>query len=534
MRNLFVGVSLTLLVVIAALSFFVPGALWSLVVIGPLVLLGFYDMAQTRHAVRRNFPLLGHFRYLFESIRPEISQYFIETDTNGVPFNREHRSIVYQRSKDTLDTVPFGTIRNVYEVGYEWVDHSLAPASEHHRDLRVRIGGARCTQPYDASILNVSAMSYGSLSKEAVRALNEGARMGGFAHNTGEGGLSPYHLDGGGDLIWQIGTGYFGCRNSDGTFSAELYAEKAKHPHVKMIELKLSQGAKPGHGGILPAAKVTEEISKIRHVEMGKDVLSPPAHSAFSTPVGLLEFIDKLRELSGGKPVGFKLCVGRKSEFLAICKAMRATGITPDFIAVDGGEGGTGAAPLEFTNRIGSPLMEGLIFVHNSLVGFSLRDEIRIIASGKVITGYDIVKRIALGADLVASARGMMLSLGCIQARRCNSNHCPVGVATQDSQLRAGLVVADKNKRVANYHKETVMSVCEIMGAMGIEDTADLQPEHINRRISATETKNYGELYDYLKGGELLSDVLPEAFAKNLMSASMESFGRGEQEKALH
>ena len=412
MRKIFLIGTAGILLLNGLSAIFYPSLLWSMVVFGPLIALGIYDYFQKNRAVLRNFPIAGHFRYFFEAIRPEIAQYFIESDTEGKPFSRDQRSVVYQRAKGVRDTVPFGTLYDVYEVGYEWVNHSLSPLHLKPAEMRVTVGGADCTQPYSASRFNISAMSFGSLSKNAVLALNKGAKTGNFAHNTGEGGLSPYHLQGGGDLIWQIGTGYFGCRTSEGNFCPDTFAKKATLSNVKMIEIKLSQGAKPGHGGILPAAKLTREIAEIRDVPMGKDVLSPPAHTAFSTPVELIEFVAKLRELSGNKPVGFKLCVGKRREFLAICKAMVKTGISPDFIAVDGGEGGTGAAPLEFTNHMGAPLIEGLIFVHNALVGFCLRDKICIIASGKVITGFGMVKRLALGADICSSARGMMMALG--------------------------------------------------------------------------------------------------------------------------
>jgi glutamate synthase domain-containing protein 2 len=529
MRRIFVY-SLVLLVVLSIIAAVVyPRALWAWVVLGPFVGLGLYDFFQVNHSVLRNFPVLGHFRYLFELIRPEIYQYFVESDTEGVPFGRDERSLVYQRAKNVRDTVPFGTKQDVYKTGYEWVNHSMAPVHNVPEDMRVMIGGPDCSQPYSASLLNISAMSYGSLSKNAILALSGGAKLGNFAHNTGEGGISPYHLDGGGDLIWQVGTGYFGCRNNDGGFSRDLFAQRAQHPQVKMIELKLSQGAKPGHGGILPAAKLTPEIAEIRHVPLGRDVISPPGHSAFSTPVGLLEFIAELRLLSGGKPVGFKLCVGKRREFLAVCKAMVQTGITPDFITVDGGEGGTGAAPLEFSNHIGAPLVEGLIFVHNALVGYDVRNRIRVIATGKVTSGFAMLKRLALGADACSSARGMMLALGCIQALKCNSNHCPVGVATSNPDLMAGLVPTHKRVRVANFHRETIESLAEMLGAIGLDNPADLRPWHIMHRTTPTETKHYGELYDFLRPGELLRTPLPAAYKRACEAASADTFGHVEQ-----
>lgn len=498
------------------------------IVLGPIVAVGLVDMTQKRQAIRRNFPVLGRMRYLLELIRPELYQYFVESDTEGVPFDREHRSLIYQRAKNARDTTPFGTKMDVYAPGYEWVNHSLQAKHVEAGNMRVTVGGPDCKQPYSCSLLNVSAMSFGSLSQNAILALSRGAKLGGFAHNTGEGGLSPYHLEGGGDLIWQIGTGYFSCRDAQGNFSPTKFAEKSVLPNVKMIEIKLSQGAKPGHGGILPAAKVTAEIAEIRGVPMGKDVLSPPTHSAFSTPIGLLEFVKQLRDLSGGKPVGFKLCVGRRREFLAICKAMVKTGITPDFITVDGGEGGTGAAPLEFSNHIGAPLTEGLIFVHNALVGYSLRKRIKILASGKVSSGFFMLKRLAIGADIIMSARSMMMAIGCIQALKCNSNHCPVGVATQDPHLMAGLDPTDKSVRVASYHKQTIHSLAEMLGALGLDSAQELRPWHLMHRLSANETRHYGELYHFLEDGDLLKDPLPPDFGRACHSASAETFGHCE------
>jgi glutamate synthase domain-containing protein 2 len=500
------------------------GYWWAATPLLLVVLLGLYDMTQTKHSIRRNFPVLGRFRYLMEAVRPELHQYFVESNSSGRPFSRELRSLVYQRAKNETDTLPFGTEKDVYAVGYEWMNHSLR--AHHPPDAlpRVHVGGPACKKPYDASILNVSAMSYGSLSKNAILALNRGAKLGGFAHNTGEGGLSPYHLEGGGDIFWQIGTGYFGCRDANGNFDGALFAEKAASEAVKMIEIKLSQGAKPGHGGILPARKVTKEISLIRNVPMGKDVVSPPAHTAFSTPRELCEFIGKLRELSGGKPIGFKLCVGKRREFFAICKAMLETGIAPDFITVDGGEGGTGAAPLEFSNVMGTPLTDALVFVHNALRGVGLRDQIRIIASGRVVTGFDIAHKLAIGADLCNSARAMMFALGCIQAQKCNTNECPTGVATQDPDLMAGLVVSDKAERVRNFHKNTVRSFVDLIAASGLAAPNELRPWHILRRTTPTESKHYGEMYDYLDQGELLKDVLPKDYERAWSQAQASSF----------
>jgi glutamate synthase domain-containing protein 2 len=490
----------------------------------PIILVGVVDAFQTKQAIRRNFPVIGNFRYLLESIRPEINQYFVESNLDGRPFSRERRNVIYQRAKGVTDTVPFGTQNDVYASDYEWVNHSIAPKPHLHEFPRVNIGGKDCSQPYAASLLNISAMSYGSLSQNAILALSKGAKKGQFYHNTGEGGISPYHLDGGGDLVWQVGTGYFGCRNQDGTFNDDKFQKRAQNAQVKMIEIKLSQGAKPGHGGILPAAKVTKEISLIRDVPMNQDVNSPPWHTAFDSPKGLLQFVAKLRRLSGGKPIGFKLCVGKRREFMAICKAMIETGITPDFITVDGGEGGTGAAPLEFSNSIGTPLNEALVFVHNALIGVNLRDQVKIIASGKISTGINIFSKLALGADLCNSARGMLFSLGCIQALRCNSNTCPTGVATQDPELVKGLVVQDKFERVARYQKATVKSFLEIIAAAGMSSPSEIRPWHIQKRISTTEVKHYGEIYHFLKAGELLKDPRPQGYDRPWIGANADSW----------
>jgi glutamate synthase domain-containing protein 2 len=522
-RIFFVG-STVALIASVALGLWNPRAGFVFLLVLCVVVLGAYDLLQSRHAIRRNFPVVGRFRYMLEVIRPEVHQYFVETNMSGRPFSRELRSLVYRRAKNENDTLPFGTERNVYEVGYEWMNHSLDAKEPPHDPPRVKIGGPACKQPYDAAVLNVSAMSYGALSKNAILALNRGAKLGGFYHNTGEGGLSPYHLDGGGDITWQVGTGYFGCRDANGDFEPAAFADKAKDPAVKMIELKLSQGAKPGHGGILPGKKVTLEISRIRNVPMGKDVISPPVHTAFKTPIGLCEFIGRLRELSGGKPVGFKLCVGKRRELFAICKAMMETKIFPDFITVDGGEGGTGAAPLEFSNVIGTPLDEGLILVHNALVGIGVRDKVRVIASGRVVTGFDLVQKIAIGADLCNSARAMMFSLGCIQAQKCNTNDCPTGVATQNPDLVAGLVVSDKAARVHHFQKNTVRAFMELLAAAGLTHPSELRPWHILRRVSPTEVKHYAEMYEYLDSGELLLDPVPKSYVRAWRAAQPGSF----------
>jgi glutamate synthase domain-containing protein 2 len=523
-RKIFYVLSVFTLGLFGALTFWSTSFVTPLAVFAVLVGLGMYDVLQKSHAVRRNFPVIGRLRYVFESIRPELQQYFVESNASGRPFSRDLRSLVYQRAKNVTDTVPFGTEKDVYELGYEWINHSLVAKHPHDPSPRVRIGGPDCKKPYDAALLNVSAMSFGALSTNAIRALNRGAKLGGFAHNTGEGGLSPYHLEEGGDLVWQIGTGYFGCRDAKGNFDAASFAEKAAIENVKMIEIKLSQGAKPGHGGILPASKVTPEISKIRNVPMGADVLSPPAHGAFKTPLEMCAFIARLRELSGGKPVGFKLCVGKRREFLAICKAMVESGITPDFITVDGGEGGTGAAPLEFSNVVGTPLVDGLVFVHNALVGVNLRERIKIIASGRIVTGFDIAHKLAIGADLCNSARAMMFALGCIQAQRCNSNTCPTGIATQDPDLVTGLVVSDKAVRVARFQKNTVKAFTELLAAAGLTHPHELRPWHILRRVSSFESKHYGEIYEYVRRGAFLGAELPKSYARAWLAAQAVTF----------
>ncbi len=450
---------------------------------GILSAVGIADLFQTRHAILRNYPILGHIRFLLEKVRPEIRQYFFEADTDGRPFPRDRRAIVYQRAKKQLDKKPFGTQGDVYAEGHEWMLHSMAPAPLVREPFRTTVGGPECRQPYEASVFNISAMSYGALSANAIRSLNRGARLGGFAHDTGEGSVSPYHREGGGDLIWEIGSGYFGCRNPDGTFSPDAFARTAEDPQVKMIEIKLSQGAKPGHGGVLPAAKVTAEISRIRGVPLGQDCISPARHSAFSSPLELMSFLGRLREGASGKPVGFKLCIGHRSEFLATVKAMLETGIVPDFIVVDGKEGGTGAAPAEFIDNLGMPLRDGLSFVHNALRGAGLRDQVKLGCAGKIITGFDMARSHALGADWCNAARGFMFAVGCIQAQTCHTGKCPTGVATQDVSRQRAIVVEDKAERVANFHRETIHSLAEMLAAAGMSSPAQLRPHHILRRV---------------------------------------------------
>jgi len=469
-----------------------------------LVALGLYDLAQKRHAVLRNYPLLGHFRFLFEFVRPEIRQYFVEDDTDERPFSWQQRSLVFQRAKNAVDSRPYGTELDVKMPGHEWIGHSLAPTKIDSSDFRILVGGARA-HPYSMSVFNISAMSFGALSANAIRALNLGAKKGHFAHDTGEGSMSKYHREAGGDIIWQIASGYFGCRNDDGTFNPDKFARQAAEPQVKMIEIKLSQGAKPGHGGILLAAKVTPEIAEARGVPLGQDCISPSRHSEFSTPRGLLEFVERLRTLSGGKPVGFKLCIGHPWEFFGIAKAMLETNILPDFIVVDGAEGGTGAAPIEFTDHLGTPLQEGLLLVHNTLVGIGLRDKIRIGASGKIITAFDIARTLAIGADWVNSARGFMFAVGCIQAQKCHSDRCPTGVATQDPLRQRALDVADKSERVFNFHENTMHALKELMQAAGLNSPSELRAHHIVRRRSLYEISLMSDLLNYLQPGDLLA-----------------------------
>ena len=479
---------------------------WGVLAFGALSALGTWDLLQARSTLRRNYPLLAHFRYGLESIGPEIRQYFIQADIEKVPFSRDQRSLVYQRAKGVMDVVPFGSELDVYGNQYEWINHSIAPAEFHHHDYRIAIG-AGCAKPYSASVFNISAMSFGALSANAIRALNKGAKIGGFYHDTGEGSLSPYHRENGGDIVWEIGSGYFGCRNDDGSFNAEKFAAVAREPEVKMVELKLSQGAKPGHGGVLPAAKVSREIAETRGVPMGVDCVSPSRHTVFSTPVELLQFIARMREMSGGKPAGFKLAIGHPWEWFGIAKAMHETGLVPDFIVVDGAEGGTGAAPAEFIDHVGVPMHEGLLLVHNTLVGLGLRERVRIGAAGRIGSAFDIARTLSMGADWCNAARGYMFALGCIQAQSCHTDRCPTGVATQDPDRWKKLDVPDKATRVANFHDNTLKALRDLLCAAGLTHPEQLGPEHILRRVSPTEIRSLRELYPTLAPGELLDAV---------------------------
>src|SRR5215471_19168444 len=515
-------------VALASLLYSHPSTLYGVAIplglFGGLSALGVRDLFQTRHAILRNYPISAHLRFLLEDIRPEMRQYFFEGEKDGSPFSRDKRAIVYQRAKRALDKRPFGTQYNVYEEGYERVRHSMAPRPLATAPFRITIGGPDCTQPYSASVFNISAMSFGALSPNAVRALNKGARMGGFAHDTGEGGYSPYHRENGGDIIWEIGSGYFGCRNADGTFNPDKFAESARLPQVKMVELKMSQGAKPGHGGVLPGAKVNAEISQTRGVPMGVDCISPSAHSAFTTPIEMMRFIGEMRRLSGGKPAGFKLCVGHPWEFLAVCKAMLETGIYPDFIVVDGKEGGTGAAPLEFIDHLGMPLRDGLNFVHNALIGIGARDRIKLGASGKIISAFDIARTMALGADWCNAARGFMFALGCIQSLSCHTDRCPTGVSTQDPSRQRALVVDDKWVRVKNFHAATLHALSELVAAAGLDHPREFMPAHFSRRVSPREVVSFDTLYPALRPGELIDGTDDPRFRDAWKMASAGSF----------
>ncbi len=496
----------------------------ALVILVPLSLIGIGDVLQSGRALLRNYPLIGHIRFLLEAIRPEIRQYLVEDERDPVPFSREQRTLVYRRAKGVSDKQPFGTVRDTNAPGYGWLSHSMRAHEIADCDFRVTIGGPRCTQPYDASIYNISGMSFGAISPNAIRALNRGARTGGFAQNTGEGAISKYHRRFGGDLVWQVATGYFGCRTPQGSFDAEQFEKTARMAQVKMIEVKLSQGAKPGHGGVLPRAKISPEIARARRVSRARDCVSPPSHSAFSTPLEFVAFLNTLRELSGGKPVGFKLCVGHRYEFLAVVKAMVETGLTPDFIVIDGKEGGTGAAPLELTNHVGLPLTDGLIFVRDALTGANLRNKIKIGVSGKLISAYDLCRAFALGADFGLSARGFMFALGCIQARACHTNRCPTGVTTQDWLRGRALVVSDKAWRVANFHKFTMRAVGDVLGAAGLHHPSQLRPWHLHLRHQSGTVLRGEEAFPLVVAGSLLDGSASGVLRREWDRAQASSF----------
>ncbi len=522
--------ALALCVLLALLCLFTMvgfgiGGFWFLVFAG-LSALGFWDIKQTKSAVLRNYPVIGHLRFMLEKIRPEIRQYFLESDTEATPFSRSQRSLAYARAKGETDKRPFGTQLDVKKDGHEWINHSLAPSVVASHDFRITIGGPACTQPYEASVFNISAMSFGALSANAIQALNSGAKQGRFAHDTGEGSISSWHRLHGGDLIWEVGSGYFGCRDEQGRFNEDKFKANALDPQVKMIEIKLSQGAKPGHGGVLPGPKVTPEIAAARGVLVGQDCVSPAAHTAFHTPIELLRFVAHLRQLSGGKPTGFKLCIGHPWEWFAVVKAMQTTGITPDFIVVDGAEGGTGAAPLEFTDNVGAPLQEGLRLVHNTLVGANLRDRIKLGASGKIISAFDIARAMAIGADWCNSARGFMFALGCLQAQTCHTGHCPTGVTTQDPIRQQALVVPDKATRVFQFHQNTLKALQEIVQAAGLQHPSEVTAHHIVRRINGNEVRLLANLLPSTPPGALLGDIqdLHPVFTTYWNRASAEQF----------
>ena len=494
-----------------------------------LLVLGIHDRLQRTHSILRNYPVLGHLRFLLEDVGPELRQYIVEHNLEGRPFDRDTRSLIYQRSKGVLDKKGFGTELDVYQEGHRWITHSILAKSAVEDPVsafRFTVGGSDCSLPYDASLLNISAMSFGSLSSNAVLALNRGARLGRFAHNTGEGGISRYHREPGGDLIWQIGTGYFGCRNDAGDFDAGAYREQASCESVRMIELKLSQGAKPGHGGILPGEKVSAEIAEARGVEPGQDCISPPGHRAFDSPIGMLEFLARLRSLSGGKPVGIKLAIGEPAEFMSICRAIHETQLAPDFISLDGGEGGTGAAPIEFSDHMGMPVLEAIVLVHNALVGIGVRDRIRIFAAGKLVTSVDIAIALALGADGVSSARGFMLALGCIQSQLCHTNGCPVGVATQNASLARALVVDDKTERVANFHSKTLKALAEVVGAAGLEHPHEFAPHQVYERVSPWEIRPFSVLYPCLRPNALIEGSGSGFLHESWEQATADSFSK--------
>jgi glutamate synthase domain-containing protein 2 len=501
--------ALGLLAPLAALNSSSPAGWWLFsIVMWSLTGLGIWDIFQTHHAILRNYPIIGHLRYIFEESRPALRQYFFEDDHAETPFSRADRSLVYQRAKQEIDKRPFGTQLDVYSDRYEWINHSMIPSKISNSDFRIVVGGPDCTKPVSLSVLNISAMSFGALSANAILALNQGARTGNFAHDTGEGGISRYHKEHGGDLIWNIGSGYFGCRDEAGRFSESHFVEHATSDQVKMIEIKLSQGAKPGHGGVLPGGKVTAEIAAARGVPAGHDCNSPPAHAEFDTPIGLLEFVARLRRLSGGKPVGFKLCIGHAWEWFAIAKAMIKTGITPDFIVIDGAEGGTGAAPIEFVDHVGTPLREAIRLVHNTLVGLNLRDRIKLGASGKVISAFDMMRVFALGADWCNSARAFMFAIGCIQAQQCHTGRCPTGVATQDPERQRALIPEDKAVRVAQFHHNTLHALAELLQASGLQHPDGVTTNHIAQRKVDEHVALMSETYKDIAPGSLLNNTL--------------------------
>ena len=510
-----------------ALGLLVPQHHWLVWLLTPavaLLCLALWDLLQSKHTLRRNYPLLAHIRWIFEDLRPYLRSYIVESDLDGRPFNHNERGLVYARAKDDISSHPFGTELNVYSEEYDWLGHSIAPNERAPQEFRVQVGGPQCTKPYSASILNISAMSFGSLGAKAILALNLGAKKGGFYHDTGEGGYSPYHAHHGGDIVWEIGSGYFGCRSNGGKFDPEKFAAISTIDQIKMIEIKLSQGAKPGHGGVLPAAKVSKEIAETRGVAMGRDCVSPAAHRAFSTPLELLEFAHKLRSLSGGKPVGIKLCVGQPHEIFALMKAMIESEIKLDFIVVDGGEGGTGAAPVELSDRVGMPLREGLILVNNALIGTGLRRDVKIGAAGKVVSGANLAMNAALGADWSNAARGFMFALGCVQSLNCHTGKCPTGIATQDPLRQRGLVIADKAERVYRFQKATCAALRDIVVSMGLDNPWQIRPHHLYERLNAVKSSSIDGIYPFLQTKALLESPESTPYARYWAAARADSF----------
>jgi glutamate synthase domain-containing protein 2 len=501
-----------------------PHYWWPLVLLLPIAAVGVWDVSQRTHTIMRLYPLSAHMRWFFEWLRPYMREYLLDSDHEGKPFSHAQRRLIYRRSKNIEGVKAFGSDVDVYEPGFEWINHSIQAVEEKPKDHRVMVGGDDCSQPYSASVLNISAMSFGSLSGRAIEALNMGAKAGGFYHDTGEGAISRHHLAHGGDLVWEIGTGYFGCRTKEGRFDPHAFADKAAIEQVRMIEIKLSQGAKPGKGGILPGSKVSKVIAETRGVPIGKDVISPARHSAFSTPTEMMHWLAELRSMSNGKPVGFKLCIGHRWEFLALTKAMLATGIYPDFIVIDGAEGGTGAAPAELSNHVGTPLREGLIFAVNALVGTNMRSKIRIAAAGKIFDGHTLAASLSLGADWCNSARAFMFALGCVQTKKCDTDRCPTGVATQNALREAGLVVEDKGPRVHHFHHNTVVALSQYVAAAGLASPADLRPHHLRVRVNENEVHSADRVYDFLKPGVLLDDPDSTAYDRWWAMADPYSF----------
>jgi glutamate synthase domain-containing protein 2 len=514
------------LLLLSALFAAWPPLRWGLVATLPLLALALWDFFQHRHTLRRNYPLVARIRWLMEDLRPYARAYVVEGDLEGRPFNHDERALVYARSKGELDSHPFGTELDVYSDEYEWLGHSIVPNEQAPADWRIDVGSSQCSRPYSASLLNISAMSFGSLSANAVLALNKGAAAGGFYHDTGEGGISRYHREHGGDLVWEIGSGYFGCRDAQGRFDPARFADNAQAEQVKMVEIKLSQGAKPGHGGVLPGAKVTAEIAEARGVTPGKDCISPAAHATFSTPVELLEWAAQLRDLSGGKPIGLKLCVGKPHEVFALAKAMRETGIRVDYIIVDGGEGGTGAAPVEMSNRVGMPLREGLILMRNALVGCDLKDEVRLAAAGKIHSGAGMAMSFGLGADWCNAARSFMFALGCVQSMRCHDDTCPTGITTQDATRQRGLVVDDKAERVTRFHRHTLHALRELVVSMGLDNPWQIEPCNISERQNSARSDSIDQIYQFLERGQLLADPGSTQYAREWAYARTDSFAR--------